>query len=595
MQISPTRTRVEGNRPFSRWHAPVVPRPYRVLNDLKRCHSGDRGQRVTTATSSRHAHLIARAALVASTTSTAFVLAVDRQVSNPLHVAAVVVACAAYGVMLGAEHRWGGLTIGWVVGAMVAPVAAALSIMPQTGDVWSYAAYGRMLAVHHVNPWTHAPAAFPLDPFSTLVGRTWSHTPSVYGPAFTALSAAGAAVLGHGLLPTRLFYQGIAVIALGGGGILIWRQTRSAAAVAFLTVHPMAVIYLVNGGRNDILVGVAMLGAVVLTTQDRPGAAGIVAAIGALVKLTGVVGLIALLATTAVRGDRKALQRMASAAGAVFGLGYLIAGVGALFAPLQTAGALYSRGSPWSIVHYVGATQPDPHVALALLAALVVIVIARHRHATPGTAVTASLAMLGLAASYTLPGYLAWGLPAAALDHRSRVSRIVAGAGVVLVVTYEIVRHPFAGDTGHALFAVATIGGPVLMLALVVGLLRTRTHQTQETTPMTMTAPVACSPSRHDLRRVLVVIPTLDERANIETVLTRVRESLPEADVLIVDDGSTDGTAEMAEAVSATRGRIEVLRRIGPARAWSCVPSWIRDRALRGLRHRGSDGRRPLA
>jgi dolichol-phosphate mannosyltransferase len=60
------------------------------------------------------------------------------------------------------------------------------------------------------------------------------------------------------------------------------------------------------------------------------------------------------------------------------------------------------------------------------------------------------------------------------------------------------------------------------------------------------------------------VIPTLQERANIETVLTRVRAWLPEADVLIVDDGSTDGTAELAEAVGETRGQIEVLRRVGP-------------------------------
>ena len=307
-----------------------------------------------------------------------------------------------------------------------------------------------------------------------------------------------------------------------------------------------------------------MLGAVVLTTRDRPGAAGVVAALGALVKLTGVLGLLALLVTTAVRGDRQALRRMALAAGAVFGLGYLMAGVTALLAPMQTAGALYSRGSPWSIVRHLGASQPDPHVALALLALLVLIVIARHRHDTPGTAVTASLAMLGLAASYTLPGYLAWGLPAAALDHRSRVSRIAAAAGVVLVVTYEIVRHRFAGSTGHALFTVVSIGGPFFMLALVVALVRTRTHPTQERTPMTMTAPLAPAPIHSDLPRVLVVIPTLNERANIETVLTRVRASLPEADVLIVDDGSTDGTAELAEAVGETRGQIEVLRGVGP-------------------------------
>ena len=45
-----------------------------------------------------------------------------------------------------------------------------------------------------------------------------------------------------------------------------------------------------------------------------------------------------------------------------------------------------------------------------------------------------------------------------------------------------------------------------------------------------------------DRDRIVVVLPTLDEAANIRTVLTRIRTSLPAADVLVVDDGSTDGT-----------------------------------------------------
>jgi dolichol-phosphate mannosyltransferase len=59
----------------------------------------------------------------------------------------------------------------------------------------------------------------------------------------------------------------------------------------------------------------------------------------------------------------------------------------------------------------------------------------------------------------------------------------------------------------------------------------------------------------------LVVIPTYDESANIETVLRRVRVALPGADVLVVDDNSPDGTAAIAEALGAELGRISVLRR----------------------------------
>ncbi len=428
-------------------------------------------------------HLISRVALLVSVASTTVVVTMDRQLANQWHVAAVTLASAAYVVMLAADRRWGGLTIKFVVAATFVSVVAALSVMPRNGDLWSYATYGRMLGVHGLSPWTHAPAAFPHDPFRALVGRTWANTPSVYGPVFTALSAAGAALLGGATFSTRLFYQGLAALALGGGALLVWRHTRSAPAVAFLAVHPLVVIYLVNPGRNDIFVGVAMLAAVFLAARNRPGAAGAVGALGALVKLTGLVGVFALLVTTAVRGSRRATRRMGLAAAGVFGVGYLAAGKAALLAPMQTAGGMYSRGSPWSLLSTLGVTKPSPHVALAFLAILVVVVVVRQAHSSDGSAVAASSGMLALAASYTLPGYVAWGLSAAALDHQSRVSRIVAATGVVLLITYEVVRHPVAGPIGAALNALAGTGGPLLMIVLVIALLRTRAHQRRRYQP----------------------------------------------------------------------------------------------------------------
>jgi dolichol-phosphate mannosyltransferase len=59
----------------------------------------------------------------------------------------------------------------------------------------------------------------------------------------------------------------------------------------------------------------------------------------------------------------------------------------------------------------------------------------------------------------------------------------------------------------------------------------------------------------------LVVLPTFDEAQNIEEVLRRVRAALPDATVLIVDDGSPDGTADIAEGLAGELGPIEVLRR----------------------------------
>jgi len=70
--------------------------------------------------------------------------------------------------------------------------------------------------------------------------------------------------------------------------------------------------------------------------------------------------------------------------------------------------------------------------------------------------------------------------------------------------------------------------------------------------------------------RALVVLPTYQEAENIETVLGRIREAAPEAEILVVDDGSPDGTADLAEGTGERLGQVHVLRRteksgLGPA------------------------------
>jgi dolichol-phosphate mannosyltransferase len=61
--------------------------------------------------------------------------------------------------------------------------------------------------------------------------------------------------------------------------------------------------------------------------------------------------------------------------------------------------------------------------------------------------------------------------------------------------------------------------------------------------------------------RTLVCIPTYLEVENIEDALTRVREHAPSVDVLVLDDNSPDGTADLAEKVGKELGQIDVLRR----------------------------------
>ena len=61
--------------------------------------------------------------------------------------------------------------------------------------------------------------------------------------------------------------------------------------------------------------------------------------------------------------------------------------------------------------------------------------------------------------------------------------------------------------------------------------------------------------------RTLVITPTYVEAENIDEFLRRARAALPSADILVVDDNSPDGTADIAEATAAELGGIDVLRR----------------------------------
>src|ERR1700704_1794069 len=61
--------------------------------------------------------------------------------------------------------------------------------------------------------------------------------------------------------------------------------------------------------------------------------------------------------------------------------------------------------------------------------------------------------------------------------------------------------------------------------------------------------------------RPLVGTPTDQESGNIVEFLQRARIAAPDADILVVDDNSPDGTAELADEVGSRLGQGEVLRR----------------------------------
>jgi dolichol-phosphate mannosyltransferase len=62
-------------------------------------------------------------------------------------------------------------------------------------------------------------------------------------------------------------------------------------------------------------------------------------------------------------------------------------------------------------------------------------------------------------------------------------------------------------------------------------------------------------------QRVLIITPTFNERASLPSLVARITETVPSADVLIVDDNSPDRTGALADELAARDPRVHVLHR----------------------------------
>jgi dolichol-phosphate mannosyltransferase len=62
---------------------------------------------------------------------------------------------------------------------------------------------------------------------------------------------------------------------------------------------------------------------------------------------------------------------------------------------------------------------------------------------------------------------------------------------------------------------------------------------------------------------ILVIVPTYNERDNLEELVSRVHAQLPAADLLVVDDASPDGTGQLADDIARRDPQVKVLHRQG--------------------------------
>ncbi|MEV7009118.1 polyprenol monophosphomannose synthase [Streptosporangium sp. NPDC051022] len=65
------------------------------------------------------------------------------------------------------------------------------------------------------------------------------------------------------------------------------------------------------------------------------------------------------------------------------------------------------------------------------------------------------------------------------------------------------------------------------------------------------------------LGRVLVIVPTYNERENLPMIVGRLRAAVPDAHLLVADDNSPDGTGQVADDLAAADDHVHVLHRPG--------------------------------
>jgi len=99
--------------------------------------------------------------------------------------------------------------------------------------------------------------------------------------------------------------------------------------------------------------------------------------------------------------------------------------------------------------------------------------------------------------------------------------------------------------------------------------------------------------ARPPIGKILVLIPTYNERENLPPIVSRVRGAVPEADVLVLDDNSPDGTGDIADGLAADDDQVRVLHRTrkeGLGMAYLAGFGWALERGYDVMVEMDADG-----
>jgi hypothetical protein len=336
----------------------------------------------------------------------------------------------------------------WSSLLLVACFALAPPLLSQ--DVFSYIDYARLGALHDLNPYTHAPAAFAADPAFPHVG--WADSPSAYGPLFTLATYPLAWVS----VPVALWLlKGVAAVSVLGLAALVahiapGRGLDPRRGLVMVALNPLVLVHVVGGAHNDattMLFAVAGCAAV-LGLREASGGGALVSAVALKVSSAFVIPF-ALLGTRPRLMGRKPTHSVGNRpvdplglGGGVgrflFGVALALAAIGAAallaFGPhaldsLALAGENQARVSNYSLPNLLSEllgidVDTVRTITLGLYLALLAALLAWVWRGADWIR-AAGWAALGLllASAWLLPWYVIWALPFAAL---SRDGRLVA-------------------------------------------------------------------------------------------------------------------------------------------------------------------------
>jgi hypothetical protein len=213
----------------------------------------------------------------------------------------------------------------WLVvcGALV--FQATLAFLPGlfSQDVFSYLAYGRLAAVHDLNPYIWPPSVIPRDAAVPWVADVWQTYTSPYGPVWVDVQWTMArATSDLSIADQALAYRLVANLLLLANLGLLWgllgRLTPldgrgRTVALAALAWNPLVLFEVSANAHNDVLMVTFTLVALLLFTRSGAALSSAALSLGALVKYLSGIGLVWLALAVAARRDTSGRRLLAFA------------------------------------------------------------------------------------------------------------------------------------------------------------------------------------------------------------------------------------------------------------------------------------------